>query len=136
MFASVRLLTSMGTYMDGEGAALDEALVAITPSADVRTVIGVYAVVSDEVGLAIELLQIGAGQSVQEQDNVMSRVSDNYLGARGPGAGELLCVLESSDRGSTISGHDLTTGAQRRSVEDKCRRLVGQSGFDTEVWSG
>lgn len=47
----------MGTYMDGQGAALDETLVAVTPGADVWTVIGVYAIVSDEVGLAIELLR-------------------------------------------------------------------------------
>ncbi|KAL8934612.1 MAG: hypothetical protein Q9211_005139 [Gyalolechia sp. 1 TL-2023] len=117
MFASVRLLAGMGTYMDGEGAALDEALVAVTPSADVGTVIGVDAEVSDEVGLAIELLQIGAGQ---EKDNVMSPVSDDYLGAGGPGAWELLGLLEGSDRGSSIPGHGPTAGAYRRRVEDKC----------------
>lgn len=65
MLTSVRLFTGVGTYVDGEGATLDKALVTVTPSADVRTVIGVYAVVSDEVGLAIELLELTADQSVQ-----------------------------------------------------------------------
>ena len=57
MFAAMRLFTGMGTYMDGQSAALDEAFVAITPGADVGAVVGVYAEVSDEVGFAIELLQ-------------------------------------------------------------------------------
>lgn len=51
----------MGTYMNGQGATLDETFVAITPGANIGTVIGVDAVVSDEVGLAIELLYIGHG---------------------------------------------------------------------------
>lgn len=56
VFASMRLFAGMGTYMDSQGAALNEAFVAVTPGADVRTVIGMYAVVPDEVGLAVELL--------------------------------------------------------------------------------
>lgn len=51
----------MGTYMNRQCAALDEALVAITPGANVGTVVGVDAVMSDEVRLAIELLHIGHG---------------------------------------------------------------------------
>lgn len=103
----------MGTYMDGEGATLDEALITVTPSADVGTVIGVYAVVSDEVGLAIELLW-----------------------ARGPGAGELLCVLKGSDRSSSISSHGPTAGTQRRSDKEqmpsRSGRFVGKSGLERD----
>lgn len=62
MLASVRLLTGVGTDVNGQGTALDEALVAITPGTDVRTVIGVYAIVPDEVRLAIELLQVIGNQ--------------------------------------------------------------------------
>ncbi len=64
----------MSTYMNGQGAALDETFVAITPGANIGTVVGVDAVVSDEVGLAIELLSIcHGGQYMQTDDRVMSR---------------------------------------------------------------
>lgn len=61
VFAPMRFLAGMGTYMNRQCAALDEALVAITPGANVGTVVGVDAVMSDEVRLAIELLHIGHG---------------------------------------------------------------------------
>ena len=69
MLAAMRLLAGMGTDVDGQGAALDETLVAMTPSTDIRTIVGVYAFMSDEVRLAIELLQ---SKSVQEADEVMN----------------------------------------------------------------
>lgn len=81
MFASMRLLASMGTDVNGQGAALDETLVTIAPGADVRPVIGVYTVVPDEVRLAIELLQCGVSQSTYEHDDGLGQVSGNYLWA-------------------------------------------------------
>ena len=56
MLAPVRLLAGVGTYVNSESAALDKALVAISPGTDVRSVIGVDSIMSDEVGLAIECL--------------------------------------------------------------------------------
>lgn len=47
----------MCTYVDGQGTTLDEALVTISPSAYVGSVIGVNPIVSDEIGLAIERLR-------------------------------------------------------------------------------
>lgn len=49
----------MGTYVDGKGTALDEALIAISPSAYVGSVVGMNPIVSDEIGLAIERLREG-----------------------------------------------------------------------------
>ena len=81
MFAPMRLFTGVGTDMDSQGAALDETLVAVSPSADVWTVIGVYAIVSDEVRLAIEFLSSEVDGSAWEDDHVMNEVYLNYLWA-------------------------------------------------------
>lgn len=62
MLAPMRFFARVCAYVNGQSAALDEALVAVTPGANVRTVIGVYTVVPDEVGFAIELLQWEADQ--------------------------------------------------------------------------
>lgn len=57
VLAAMGLFAGMGTDVNGQSAALDEALVTVAPGADVGTVIGMYAEVPDEVRLAIELLQ-------------------------------------------------------------------------------
>lgn len=50
------LLAGVSADMNGKGASLDEGLVAILPCAFVRPLVGVYAEVPLQVGLAIEAL--------------------------------------------------------------------------------
>lgn len=52
----VRLVTSMSTAMDGQGAALDEGLVARFVVACIGAFIGMYSVMALEVGLSVEAL--------------------------------------------------------------------------------
>lgn len=76
----MRLFASMGTYMDRQSAALNETLVAVAPGANVGSVIGVYAIMSDEVGLAIELLHGEANRSAHRYMAASSsHARNNYL---------------------------------------------------------
>lgn len=63
MLTPVRLLSGMSTIVDGQCASLDESLGAASMSAIIRTFVGVYAVVSLKIGLAIEAL-MGAQSAI------------------------------------------------------------------------
>lgn len=52
----MRLVTSMGTAVDSQGAALDECFVAGLVVAGIRAFIGMYSIMTLEVGLSIETL--------------------------------------------------------------------------------
>ena len=52
----VRLIASMGTAVDSQGAALNKCLVAGFVVAGVGSFIGMYSIVALEVGLSIETL--------------------------------------------------------------------------------
>ncbi|KAL8833722.1 MAG: hypothetical protein Q9170_004121 [Blastenia crenularia] len=108
VFASMRFLARMSTNMDGERAALDEAFVAISPGADVGTVIGVYAIMPDQVRLAIELLQ---------------------KGSHWVRAWELLGMLKASNGSSPISSHDRIQAAQRGNVDGAAVKVDWKEGF-------
>jgi hypothetical protein len=54
MVANMGLLASVGPGVDGQSAALNEALVAILHCAMVGSLIGVYPIMATEVGLAIK----------------------------------------------------------------------------------
>jgi hypothetical protein len=56
MLALVWLLACVGSDVDGQSAALDEALPAARRRTRVRTLICVYSVVSLEIRLAVEAL--------------------------------------------------------------------------------
>lgn len=56
VFALVRLLSSVGTDVYSQGAALDEGLATIAVVADVWALIGMYAVVTLQIRLAVETL--------------------------------------------------------------------------------
>jgi hypothetical protein len=58
VLAHVRLLAGMCTDVHRQGAALDEALPAARRAALVRPLVGVYPVVSLQVGLAVETLSV------------------------------------------------------------------------------
>lgn len=53
----MRLVTSMGTAVDGQGAPLNESLVARFVVASIRAFIGMYTIVSLEIGFPIETLR-------------------------------------------------------------------------------
>lgn len=52
----MRLLTGVGPRMHGQGASLDEALVAILDGAMIRALIGMYTIMATEIRLAIKRL--------------------------------------------------------------------------------
>lgn len=54
MVADMGLFAGVCPRMHGQGAPLDEALVAVLEHAVIRTFVGVYSIVSAEVGLAVE----------------------------------------------------------------------------------
>lgn len=54
--AHMGFLARVCSRMDGQGAALDETLVAVFDRAVVGSLIGMYSVVSTEIGFAIERL--------------------------------------------------------------------------------
>lgn len=56
MLASMRLLSRVGPDVNRQRASLDEALAAIGLIASVRSLIGMDAVVSLEVGFSVEAL--------------------------------------------------------------------------------
>ena len=56
MLTTMWLLSRMSTVMHGQCAALYKSLGATSMSTIIRTLVGVYAVVSLEIGLAIEAL--------------------------------------------------------------------------------
>ena len=60
----MRLISSVGTAMDSQGAALNECLIAGLVITRVRALIGVYSVMTLEVGLAIETLRNGIAISL------------------------------------------------------------------------
>ena len=55
-WALMRLVTGMGTAVDSQGAALDEGFVARFVVASVGAFIGMYSVVTLEIGFSIETL--------------------------------------------------------------------------------
>lgn len=52
----MRLVTGMGTAVDGQGAALDERLAARFVVASVGAFIGMYSVMALEIGFSVETL--------------------------------------------------------------------------------
>lgn len=78
MLTAVRLLAGMGPDMDGQSTALDEAFVAVAPGADVGTVVGMYAGMPDEVGLAIELLR-SCGEAVSTRGRDRSEAHEGAI---------------------------------------------------------
>lgn len=52
----MRLITGMGTAVDGQGAALNERLVTRLVIASIGAFIGMYSVMSLEVGFPVETL--------------------------------------------------------------------------------
>lgn len=54
MVTDVGLLARVSPRMDGQGTALNEALVAVCNGALIRSLIGVNAIMATEVRLAIE----------------------------------------------------------------------------------
>ena len=61
MLTSVWLLSGVGTVMDGQCASLNEGLGATGMSTVIRTLVGVYTIVSLKIRLSIEAL-IGHSQ--------------------------------------------------------------------------
>ncbi len=55
-WALVRLVASMGTAVDSQGAALNECLVARFVVTSVRALVGVYSIMALEIRLSIETL--------------------------------------------------------------------------------
>lgn len=53
----VRLVSCMGSAMDRQSTALDEGLVAWFVITGIRTLVGMYAIVSLKVGFSIEALR-------------------------------------------------------------------------------
>jgi hypothetical protein len=54
MVADMGLFAGVCPRVHGQGTPLDEALVAVLEHAVIRTFVGVYSIVSAEVGLAVE----------------------------------------------------------------------------------
>ena len=52
----MRLVTSMGAAVDGQGAPLNESFVAWFVVASIWAFVGVYAIVSLEIGFSVETL--------------------------------------------------------------------------------
>lgn len=55
--AHMRLLAGVGARVDGKGAALDEAFVAVGHGAVVRALVGMDAIMATQIRLAIEGLE-------------------------------------------------------------------------------
>lgn len=74
----MRLVTSMGTTVDGQGATLNESLVTRFVVASIGAFIGMYSVMSLEIGFSIETLQDTIAISVQSYRGIEVELSAQY----------------------------------------------------------